>query len=504
MNAEEPRSHPPRSARSASRRAGIRHFYRNTIGSTVVPGLGLIPTRFRTLGWVLTGGFLVALLALLLLVLTSGALQTALSIGLSRGRLTAVFFAMLVAAALWCAGIVLTAWASRPDVHAPADRVLMPAFAALCCALIVIPSVAVGRILTEQRSVVQVVFGSGVDSSSDPDTDEPDPWAGVDRVNMLLLGSDAGTDREGTRTDSMLVASIDTRTGDTVLFGIPRNLENVPFSPTNPLSALYPQGYNCGDECLMNGIWTLAEDHRDLFPPSDPSPGLTATKDAIGQILGLQIDDTTVIDLNGFEQLVDAMGGVDVNVRQRVCVSCKAVNGQIVWTKGREEYIEPGPQHLDGRLALWYARSRAESDDFDRMRRQRCVAGAILDQANPLRLLANYGQLAKALKDNVSVSIPQSDLPAWADLVTRIQQGTISSLPLTNKVIDVGRPDYDKIHRLVREAIAPKAATPSLAPSPTTATTPQAGTAPATPSSGPTTPGTSEPTDTLSELSASC
>ncbi len=447
MNAEHP---APRTVQAARRRAGIRRFYRNTIGSTVVPGLGLIPTRLRTLGWLLTGGFVLSLLALVVLILTSGALQTALSIGLSRGRLLAVFFAMVVAAGLWCAGIILTAWASRPRTFTVLDRWLMPAFATACCLLVVVPSVMVGRVLTEQRSIVSVVFGSGGSSSSNPDTAKPDPWADVPRVNMLLLGSDAGVGREGIRTDSMLVASIDTHTGNTVLFGIPRNLENVPFPTTSPLHKLYPEGYNCGDECLMNGVWTLAEDHKDLFPASEKSPGLTATKDAIGEVLGLDIGDSTVIDLEGFEQLVDAMGGIDVNVQHRVCVNCKSVGGQVVWTTGKEEYIEPGQRHLDGRLALWYARSRAESDDFDRMRRQRCVTGAILDQANPLRLLANYGQLAKALKDNVSVSIPQEDLPAWADLVTRVQKGTIHSLPLTNKVIDVGRPDFAKIHALVR------------------------------------------------------
>jgi LCP family protein required for cell wall assembly len=291
----------------------------------------------------------------------------------------------------------------------------------------------------------------------------------------------------------MMVVSTNTKTGDTLLIGIPRNLERVPFPRSNPLHALYPNGYDCGDECLMNGIWTLAEDHKDLFK-GVKSPGLTSTKDVIGEILGLRITDTTVIDLEGFQQLVDAMGGIDVNVQHRVCVNCKAVNGQVVFTSGKEEYIQPGRQHLDGRLALWYARSRAESDDFDRMRRQRCVTGAILDQANPLRLLANYGELAKALKDNVSVSIPQDDLPAWADLVTRVQKGTIRSLPLTNKVIDVGRPDFDKIHALVRQVIspAPKPSTPTTSSSPTSRTS-----TPSTPSSTPT-------TDTLTELSASC
>ena len=72
------------------------------------------------------------------------------------------------------------------------------------------------------------------------DPDEPDPWADIPRVNIALLGSDAGRDRIGVRTDSMMVVSIDTRTGDALLIGIPRNLENVPIPDGNPLSRLWP------------------------------------------------------------------------------------------------------------------------------------------------------------------------------------------------------------------------------------------------------------------------
>ena len=64
----------------------------------------------------------------------------------------------------------------------------------------------------------------------------------------------------------------------------------------------------------MNAVWTLAEEHRNLFP-GDTNPGLTATRDALWAVLGLPIDYTTIIDLKGFRTLVDAMGGVDVNVR---------------------------------------------------------------------------------------------------------------------------------------------------------------------------------------------
>ena len=180
-----------------------------------------------------------------------------------------------------------------------------------------------------------------------------------------------------------------------------------PFPESNPLHALYPNGYDCGDECLMNGIWTLAESRPDLFP-GVKNPGRQSTVDVVGEITGLDIHQSVVINLRGFKALVDAMGGVDVNVQQRVCVECHtSSSGGIEFTGDKQEYIEPGLQHLDGRHALWYSRSRAGSDDFSRMRRQRCVAGALMQQADPVGLLQSYPQLAKVVKNNVSIDIPR-------------------------------------------------------------------------------------------------
>nr|WP_257908097.1 LCP family protein [Janibacter limosus] len=131
----------------------------------------------------------------------------------------------------------------------------------------------------------------------------------------------------------------------------------------------------------MEYVWTPGRDNADLFP-SDVNPGLAATKDAASQILGLPIDYTTVINLEGFTQLVDAMGGVTVDVKERVCIGCKIEGGVVVGTTG---YIEPGVRELDGYHALWYSRSRADSGDgdFSRMRRQRCMVGGAAQPGQP-------------------------------------------------------------------------------------------------------------------------
>ena len=472
---------------------GSGRFLGLTALSTVLPGAGLIPTRRRGLGLVLLLGALLLGSLVLFYAWRKGFVVAALDLAVRPRFLVMLLVATTVGALLWCVGILLTARETSPGGPGAAWRAL---FAGVCCLLVVAPAATAVRYLTIQHDVVQVLTGGNpVEGEA-----EVNAWADKPRVNVLLLGSDAADNRVGVRTDSMMVASIDTDNGQTVLFSLPRNLERAPIPASNPLSTLYPNGYDCGDECLLNGIWTLATDHPDLFP-GDSNPGLTSTRDVIGEILGLTIDRTLVVNLQGFQSLVDAMGGVDINVKERVCISCKLVNGRIVFAQGKERWIELGPQHLDGFHALWYARSRAGSDDFSRMRRQRCVTGAIIDQANPVQLLRNYPDLAKVIKDNLTLDIPTSELPAWAQLVGTVQEeGSIRSLPITNKVVRVANPDYDKIRDLVRSAMEPPRTTATPPSSTSSPSTPSPSIPPSTTSS----PTPSEPTDEVQDLSATC
>ena len=458
-------------------RAELRYppgaYYRRIALGTVLPGAGLLGTRWKVLGWVLVLVSLTAGAWVLVKAWQGGLLRSALNVAVQPQLLQWVGVGIMVGAVLWIGSIVLTAEQSWPRRRA-GGRFARVVFAALACTLIAAPSALAVRYLDVQSSVIDEVFGN--DSPSErrdvalADIAAEDPWAAVPRVNTLLIGSDAGKDRWGTRTDSMMVVSTNTKTGDTLLIGIPRNLERVPFPKSNPLHALYPNGYDCGDQCLMNGIWTLAEGRPDLFP-GVKNPGRKSTVDVVGEITGLDINQSVVINLRGFKALVDAMGGVDVNVQQKVCVECHTgTSGGIVFTNGKVEYITPGLKHLDGYHALWFSRSRATTDDFSRMRRQRCVAGALMEQADPVGLLQSYPKLARAIKSNVSIDIPRAELPAWVDLALRIQKGgSIRSLPLTANVVRPANPDFAKIRALVQKGLkqpAPSAST-SASPSPT-------------------------------------
>jgi LCP family protein required for cell wall assembly len=316
-----------------------------------------------------------------------------------------------------------------------------------------------------QRDLVTTIFtatsdsGSGVPESHPPavPVKRVDPWGRQGRVNVLIMGGDGGADRIGVRPDTNIVASIDTKTGDAVLFSLPRNLQRVPFPSDSPLSDRYPNGFVNGpeSESLLNAIYlTVPALQPDLFTGS-PNPGADAMKLAAEGVTGLQVDYYVLVNLKGFQQLVDALGGIDINVKERIPVGNKRLASGYCSTP--DFYIEPGQQHLNGYRALWFARARCGgegvSDDYDRMRRQRCVIGAIIDQAEPLTVVRKYQQLAKATKDIVSTDIPQDRLAAFVELGMKVKDADVTTLPFTNKVIATYDPDYKLIRRMVKDAI---------------------------------------------------
>lgn len=496
-SAMSPRRRPDPGTRAgdrARRREATLRSYRATALSTVLPGAGLFRVN-RVLAGLIVAVFLVPLGYLGYRVSRDGALGSVLQIGVDRRELLLALGTVGVLSLVWILGIIATAWGTRPRPVSRSSGVLLTLFTAVMCMVVVAPAALVINGIDIQRETIQAVV---TDTGREPTTVEgPDPWEEQPRVNLLLLGSDHEPDREGVRPDSIMVASIDTASGDTVFFGLPRNLQSVPFPAENPLSEIYPQGFDCGSECLLNAVWTLAEGRRDLFP-ADPDPGLSTTRDVVSEITGLTIDDTVLINLRGFQQLVDAMGGVTINATERVPIGGKVVGGRVVGING---WIEPGLQRMDGYHALWYARSRATTDDYSRMRRQRCVVGAVIDQVDPLRMLRRYPQLAETVADNVQVDIPAGDLGAWAELVLRMKDGRLQSLPVTNQVVDVADPDFDLIRSLVRDALRPKAAQPTATPS-ATPTPGQTGTQ--APTDEPTDGGSPAPADILTDLSATC
>lgn len=434
----------------------MRRSFGLTLLGAILPGAGLTRTRYARFGWTILLLVVVSLIGLVGVVLVQGPYAAVMAVGVRPKALATAAVFLAVIGLVWLWTLVLTHRGTQHPSLRPRQRTVLRVWTALLCLGVAAPLAVGVQYSLIQRNLVGTVFIGGGDDGrarAAPTLGVADPWAGVGRITMLLLGSDAGDDRIGIRTDSMILANIDTHTGETLLFSLPRNLQNVPFPKDNPLHKIYPRGYTCGTECLLNAVWTEAENHKDLFPSSVESPGLTTLQGVITEITGLRIDNTTIIDLKGFESLVDAMGGVTVTVKERLPVE-GWVNSQGTLS-GVQEWIEPGVQHLDGYHALWFARSRLASDDWSRMRRQRCLVGKIINQVNPGLMLQKYPALARVAQDNIKTDIRVEHLPAWVTLVERMKGASIQSLTFTHLNINPSNPDFAAIKDMVQTAVNP-------------------------------------------------
>ncbi len=262
------------------------------------------------------------------------------------------------------------------------------------------------------------------------------------RYNVLLMGTDSGKDRVGMRPDSLNVASIDAETGKVVLIGLPRNLEDVPFPAGSVMDKEFPNGFDC-EGCYLNAVSTWANDHADLF--GDKHPGIDATMEAVEEITGLDLNYYALVNMKGFSKLIDSVGGVRLNVRERT-----AIGGIGSPIRG---YIEAGEQKLSGDQALWYARSRVENDDWSRMGRQKCVINAMVQQLSPQKVMLNMREIAESSSAMLHTSVPRQDLNVFMDLALKSKSQATSTVSLVPPVIYTGNPDYPKVRRLVSEAV---------------------------------------------------
>ncbi len=262
------------------------------------------------------------------------------------------------------------------------------------------------------------------------------------RYNVLLLGADAGADRWGMRPDSMTVASIDARTGKTVLVSLPRNMTNFTFPKGSSLAKAFPDGYDC-EGCYLNSLETYALDHPGEF--KGKHKGIRATMTAIEGVTGLKINYWAMVNLAGFSTLVDAVGGVQLKVRDRIPVG--GLGSDVTG------YIEPGVRKLDGHDTLWFARAREGSDDYSRMARQKCVMSAMLTQLSPQKVLTHFEGIAKAGSSMVSTSIPTSEFGQFVTLAGKAKNQKIATVSLVPPAINTADPDMAKMHRMVASAI---------------------------------------------------
>jgi len=184
---------------------------------------------------------------------------------------------------------------------------------------------------------------------------KPAPWDGASRVNILIMGLDSAdmAGREGpARTDTMILLTLDPVTRTAGMLSIPRDLwVNVPGYGNNKINTAYFLGEGYGEP--------------------GGGPGLAIK--TVEKFLGIPIHFYAQIDFSAFEQFIDELGGVEVDVPEEISVDPIGPHNTVV--------LEPGLQTLDGPTALAYARNRdTVGNDFDRAQRQQQVIMAIRDR----------------------------------------------------------------------------------------------------------------------------
>lgn len=265
-----------------------------------------------------------------------------------------------------------------------------------------------------------------------------------DTVTFLLLGSDT---RGGTsfRTDTILIAIVRPKDGQVSLISIPRDLwVNIPTVGMQRINTAYQFGEYSGY----------------------PGAGAGLLKDTILYNLGVQIDHTAMIDFNGFRKVVDTIGGVDVPI------SCAYTdwrlldptydpedeNNWFLYTAG------PGLLHMDGDLALWYARSRKRSNDFDRGRRQQEVIRAIYGQALRTDSVARIPQLYTDLSSSFTTDLGLTDILNLSPLALHLTNADIRSYYIAGNLVTswitpggayVLLPNAEEIQQMLNQAMAP-------------------------------------------------
>ena len=402
----------------------------------VLPGSAQLAGGSRRLGrfalriWVTL--LLLALLAGLLMVIQPKAALAALTLG---PTLKAIQIGIIVVGLGWVA-LIVDAWRlAHPRELGRSGQIVFSVLSLAVAFTIFGGFLAAASMATAQHELTATVFAGGGDQV-----------AKQGRYNILLLGGDAGRDRVGLRPDSMTVASVDTETGRTVLISLPRNLQAVPFPSYSPLHDRFPHGYRCSDgSCMLNAIYTYASEHRDLYPGVQ-NPGAQATKEAVEGATGLKINYWVLIDLKGFESLVDSVGGITMDVYRRV-----PIGGGSSKLYG---YVEAGKnRRLTGFEALWFARSRSDSSDYDRMLRQKCVMRAMLNQFDPITVLTRFNGIAAASRQAVATDIPTAEIGTMIDLALKAKALPVSSVAIVPPLIDPNSPDFDLVRRTVQKKI---------------------------------------------------
>jgi LCP family protein required for cell wall assembly len=280
--------------------------------------------------------------------------------------------------------------------------------------------------------------GSSQASVGDPTpTPEPTPtpsvgpgWDGKERLNILLIGADGG--RQGPMnssylTDTMIVVSVDPKTGRVAFISLPRDTSDVPL-PRNWAAYRFFGGKYSNK---INTLYTVARGRPDLFPGNDRERGYNALMGALSELYGIRIDHYVAVELNTFRRTVNALGGVVVDVQLPV------MDQRYPTADGRGKlklYVRPGLQFMNGQQALAFARARHATSDFDRAARQQLLLTSLRDQTDLASLFAPgvIDRLLRQVTRHVRTNIPPRLVPRLVSLAQDVDLNRRETLVLSS------------------------------------------------------------------------
>jgi LCP family protein required for cell wall assembly len=277
-------------------------------------------------------------------------------------------------------------------------------------------------------------------------------WDGRERLNILLIGADEQAG--GHNTDTMITVSIDPQTNQVVMFTLPRDTVDVPVPP-GPAQNVWGSVF----AGKINGFYAQAAGRSDVFPGRPDRRGYNGLKSILGHLYGLDIKYFVEVNFQGFRQVVDALGGVTINVQIPVLDDNFPQPG----AKRLRLYVPAGVQHMTGDEALDYARSRKSTSDFERGARQQRVIVSLRQQLDIGQALRNIEPLAAAIGSAVRTDIPRELVPQLLELSDRIDTRSIRSVIFTPPLYQVEclscpprgyiiQPRVDRIRAAVEEA----------------------------------------------------
>lgn len=431
--------------------------------SFLVPGLGhaYLGRWLRAVVW--------AVLPILVVAAAAGIMA-----GPDRGEIVAslvdpdVLLALLLAVVLdllYRLAAVIDAWALARDrtVGSSATRALSGLGLVAVTGVLVVSHIVLAAPVWLARDTVTSIAGTADDTSAVPRLEDlgpgfehlfgtgrsPDPGAvrtpdpgraapadpaeGVPadigkRLDILLIGADGGRQGSSTYlTDTLILLSVDVRSGRLALTSLPRDTAGVPLPPAwTAARAVYGSRF----DSKINTLYTTARLQPDLFPGSEGQRGYRALLGALGELYGLDIRYYVAVDLSGFRSAVNTLGGLAVDVRRPL------LDPAYPSDDGRGKlklYVAPGLQVMNGQQALAYARSRKTTSDFDRAERQQQLVAGLREQLDLATLLRPgvLDALVGEFKAHVRTNIPPKLLPQLVRIASDVDLARRRSLVLS-------------------------------------------------------------------------